>query len=197
MIHLLLLLDSKHRARSTESSFSHCGRSGSCRSKCWIRELGLSRVTPGTAPHPGGGGTVLETSTSVPPCSSVWTLGGILVPSTTDRLTFCGRKAEGETENTNNEELVRDEEVWVHPASCHRSARGHGYPSAVIWWLHLWGIPLVFFLAKLAYLPLTLGVVQIRVRCGVESSEYRHPWAGRKMQITPCLLLVKLLNITL
>lgn len=112
--------------------------------------LASSRAAPGAAPRPGGGGetaaggTVLEISTPVPPRSSVWTVGGILVPSTTDTLTFCGRKAEGERENTNNEELVRDEEVWVNPASYHSSARGHGHLSAVIWWLHFWGTPLFF-----------------------------------------------------
>lgn len=102
--------------------------------------LGSSR---GPAPCPGGGREAGAggTSTPVPPCSSVCALGGVLVSS---RLTFCWRKAEGETENTNNEELARDEEVWVNPASYHSTARGHGYPSAAIWRLQCWGIPLIF-----------------------------------------------------
>lgn len=150
--------------------------------------LASSKVAPGAAPRPGGGresgagGTVLETSTPVPPCSSVRTLGGFLVPSTTDTLTFCWRKAEGERENTNNEELVRDEEVWVNPASYHSSARGHGYPSAAIWWLHFWGIPL--FLTSLCWnICPSLG----------ETFRQEHgtvwragPALSREMQITPC-----------
>lgn len=39
--------------------------------------------------------------------------------SVTDTLTFCWRRAEGETEKTKNHELVGDEEVWAH-------ARGSG-----------------------------------------------------------------------
>lgn len=179
VIQLLLLLNSKQRDRSRESSFSRCGRSGSCCPKWRIREPGFCSPAagwfPGLAPRPGGGGeaaaggTTLETSTPVPPRSSVWTLGGILVPSTMDTLTFCWRKAEGETENTNNEELVRDEEVWVNLASYHSKARGHGYPSAAIWCLHFWGTPLFFFLAKAGISAPHPGVVQTRAQHCVES----------------------------
>lgn len=114
-------------------------------------------------------------------------LGVFLFPSTTDTLTFCWRKAEGERKKTNNEELVRDEEVWVNPASYHSSARGHGYPSAAIWWLHFWGIPLFF--PSLCWHICPSPWERFRQELALHSAE--------KCKSPPARLPVKLLNITL
>lgn len=117
--------------------------------------LASSRVAHGAVSHPGtmwqGGWCLWDRAGDLHPSLSLQLsveLGMGSGPqgdtSTTDTLTFCWREAEGETENTNNEELVGDEEMWVNPASYHSSTKGHGYPSAAIWRLLCRGIPLFF-----------------------------------------------------
>lgn len=147
VIQLLLLLNSKERARSRESSLSPRSRSGSCCPKLRIRELGLcspaAGVALGAAPSPGGGREAGDLHPS-PSLQLRVHLGMDSGPQHGGHAHLLLEEREGETENTNTKELVRDEEVWVSPASYHSTARGHGDSSAAIWRLLCWAIPLFF-----------------------------------------------------